>query len=145
MDICKYRELHLKEIVSILEEKDVCSLGTSSKTDINITPMLFAFDYIDSNIDFFFIYSDTKSKSDSEHLCIYLDNSISNFYTDAYQTVLAKGKPEEITDISYKNHIISLFRKKYHKSLKDITSCPDIKFIKVHVDTITSREYIYDF
>ena len=145
MDICKYRELHIKEIISILEGKDVCSLGTSSETDINISPMLFAFDYIDSNLDLFFIDSDTKSKSDSQHLCIYLDNSISNFYMDAYQTVLAKGKPEEITDISYKNHIISLFRKKYHKSLKDITSCPDIKYIKVHIDTITGREYIYDF
>ncbi len=144
MDICKYRELHLKEIVSILEEKDICSLGTSSQTDIDIVPMLFAFDYINSKIDFFFIYSNTKTKINFQNLCIYLDNSISSFYKDVYQTISAKGKLEEITETPTKNYILSLFRKKYHKSLKDITSCPDIKFTKVHIDTITGREYIYD-
>lgn len=144
MDICNYRELHLKEIISILEEKDICSLGTSSKTDIEIIPMLFAFDYKDKNIDFYFIYSGTNINSELKRLCIYLDNSISNFYRDAYQTILAKGKPEIISDPSDKNHISNLFQKKYHKNLNSIISCTDIIFIKVPIDNIVGREYNYD-
>lgn len=145
MDICNYRKLHFKEIISILEEKDICSLGISSKTSLDITPMLFAFEYENENINFFLISSNTKIKDDLELVCIYLDNSISNFYRDSYQTVLAKGKPEIITNTPLKNHILSLFRKKYHKSLKDLISCSDLQFIKISIESITAKEYEYTF
>ena len=147
MDICKYRKLHHKEITSILEEKLVCSIGISSTSGIEIAPMFFVFDCQDENINFFICMDNTKKfedKVNSEPVCIYLDNYISNFYRDAYQTIVAKGTLEILTDQSDKNYVMHKFKEKYYKPFKDIMSCTDLNFVKIPVKDICGREYNYD-
>lgn len=148
MNIYNYRNLFHKEIISILNDKDICIIGTKDNNDdVYLSPMGYIFEEENDNLNFFFACFDPNPiiNSINKNISIFLDNKISNFYTDAYQTIKATGTTETITNEVQQDYLLNKFKSKYNDSLKKLDSSKKINFIKVSIKNISGREYNCEF
>ncbi|SFU90202.1 hypothetical protein SAMN04487886_13052 [Clostridium sp. DSM 8431] len=149
MNTNNHRKLCHKEIISIFEDKNICIIGICNENNIELMPMAYTFLEENNKINFFFICFDSNILVNTilknRNISIFLDNSISNFYTDVYQTIKVNGTAEIVTNSVKQNYILNKFKNKYSDSLKKMDFDHNkVNYIKVSVKTITAREHNYE-
>lgn len=146
MDICNYKELTTKEIITTLNEEKMCYLATTDTTNIESVPMWYVFDYSDKDLVFYFISNTSGQKMYNMYYTGIAGITLSQHYfcrrQEIYKTIIANGTATIINDIKTKLSIIESFKSKYG-CLTNIL-CDDISntaFVKITVSEITGRKY----
>lgn len=146
MDICNYKELTTKDIITILNKEKMCYLATTDTTNIESIPMWYVFDYSDEHLIFYFISNNSAQKIDNIYYTGIAGITLSQHYfykrREIYKTIIANGTATIINNIKEKISIIEKFKNKY--SCPANIPCDDtsnISFVKVTILNITGREY----
>lgn len=145
MNICEYRPLYIKEILSILNTKKICNVSSKGLNgSILITPMLYTFDYENDNFTFYLININNDpnlfSLKNNDRISIFLEDYTLGFYIDAYKNTTATGIIDNISNLDEQNIILTKFKKRYSID-KLCSKNSTFKYIKVNIDSISGRQY----
>ncbi|MCI2061248.1 MAG: pyridoxamine 5'-phosphate oxidase family protein [Eubacteriaceae bacterium] len=118
----------VKDMISIIDECDVCRVGMQDEDGMYIVPMNFGYEFEDGKLTFYFHGSKDGRKVDAirknSSVCFELDcahelveGEIACFYGFKYKSVFGVGKAEIVDDLEEKKKGLFLIMK--HHTGKD--------------------------